>query len=236
MRSPTRHLTCRMWEIRWTCTLTSHPGVGDARLTRRPMCVQPSAPVRHVAWTQPQSPCTWGCSGPQMAGTARVRTDRNPPPPPRPPTIQSLQAHWATAGHVWHLLPFWSPGEGVGRGLEAGEGASRSQRPFLGSPESLPADSALGAGRRGAAEPQVCPRRLPGGASIKAWEGSSHSALSPSPDPSLPFCPRWSLSVNGAAQDPVPAWWELRPAAHTSGFFRLNVGGAMSSQPSEAPS
>lgn len=42
---------------------------------------------------------------------------------------------------------------------------------FLGSPESLPADSALGAVWQGVAKPQVCPRRLPGGASLKAVVG-----------------------------------------------------------------
>lgn len=177
------------------------------------------------AHSLPAPPCTWGCSDPQTAG-------RNPPPMT---TVQSLQAHWTTAAHMWHLLPFWSSGEAGGRGLGTG-GASRSQRPFLGSPESLPADSALGASGPGAAKPQVCPQRLPGGASIKAWEEGSHSGLGPSPDPGLPYCPRWCLSVNGGALESVPAWWGLRPAAHTSGFFWLNVGGAVSSQPSQAPS
>lgn len=111
------------------------------------------APTLTVALYHP----AFGDTRPSDAQTAAVGLTSEPP---RTPTVQS---HIAPG----HCPPSSSPREGVGWG----RGASESQMLFLGSPESLPADSTPGAVWPGVAKPQVCPRRLPGGASLKAVVG-----------------------------------------------------------------
>lgn len=95
-----------------------------------------------------------------------------------------------TGRSLVHMAPptvWWPWG---GRGLGAG-GASKSQILFLGSPESLPADSALGTG---------C--QTSGMSSKAAWRGlhqgnrGSPLRTQPSPGPQPLLCPRWRLSFN----------------------------------------
>lgn len=74
-------------------------------------------------------------------------------------------------------------------GCGLGRGALESQMLFLGSPESLPADSTPGAVWPGVAKPQVCPRRLPGGASLKAVVGEPTQDSGHPPPPGAPARP-----------------------------------------------
>lgn len=126
---------------------------------------------------------------PQMPRPCQVRLDSKPPR--TPPTVQSHKAQGAPPGARGTSHFPAALGEGVGWG----RGASESQMLFLGSPESLPADSALGAVWQGVAKPQVCPRP-PGGASPLQWWGSP-----------LPVS-RWGLSSDGGSQGTAPARWE----------------------------